>query len=46
MMILKQILIEPFKLLESKTFAKFYMAQTISVGKVYGSNFAFSRYYF
>jgi hypothetical protein len=46
MMNLKQILIEPFKVLENKTFARFYMAQTISVVKVYGSHFAFSRYYF
>ena len=41
MMNLKQILIEPFKVLENKTSAKLYMAQTISVGKMYGSHFVF-----
>ena len=46
MMNLKQILTEPLIVLENKTFAKLHMVQTISVGKVYGSHFAFSRYYF
>lgn len=46
MMNLKQILFEPLIALENKTSAKLYMAQTIIVGKMYGSHFAFSLYSF